>query len=375
MMTEHIVLETLNAPRDNPNVLCFRLSGVNRSLANALRRTILSDIPTVVFKTAPYNPVNPHIFTNTSRLKNEVLNQRISCIPVHVTNLSEFRVEDYYVEVHVQNDTPTIQYVTTEHFKVKRTEGDEELSPEEKQQLGGFFLPNLLTHDYIDLARLRPAVGELPGEQLHFTCGFHLGTAKEDGAYNVVSTCSYENTVNLEAQRIALEAQIQHWREEDGKTEEEIQEFDLPNWKLLEGLRFFKPNSFDFVVESVGVFENRDIVTKACNILIDKLQRLEYTIESYANKIPFCYNLVLVNEDYTIGKILEYLCHTLYFESIPRTMTFCGFKKMHPHDDFGILRVAYVADVPRDAVQRDMDRCKSQAIEIFAHIGAAITEV
>ena len=34
--------------------LSFRLSGINVSLANAIRRTILSDIPLVVFKTTPY---------------------------------------------------------------------------------------------------------------------------------------------------------------------------------------------------------------------------------------------------------------------------------------------------------------------------------
>ena len=39
---------------ESNNVLRFRLSGVNVSLSNALRRTIISDIPTVVFKTSPY---------------------------------------------------------------------------------------------------------------------------------------------------------------------------------------------------------------------------------------------------------------------------------------------------------------------------------
>ena len=36
------------------NVLKFTLSGVNVSLANAVRRIILSEIPTVVFKTETY---------------------------------------------------------------------------------------------------------------------------------------------------------------------------------------------------------------------------------------------------------------------------------------------------------------------------------
>ena len=44
----------LNSDSDKDDALLFTLSGVNVSLANAIRRTILSDIPLVVFKTAPY---------------------------------------------------------------------------------------------------------------------------------------------------------------------------------------------------------------------------------------------------------------------------------------------------------------------------------
>ena len=36
------------------NKLTFKISGINVSLANALRRIILSDIPTVVFRTTPH---------------------------------------------------------------------------------------------------------------------------------------------------------------------------------------------------------------------------------------------------------------------------------------------------------------------------------
>jgi hypothetical protein len=49
------------------DMLSFTLSGVNVSVANAIRRTILSDIPTVVFKTSPYEECKATIFTNTTR--------------------------------------------------------------------------------------------------------------------------------------------------------------------------------------------------------------------------------------------------------------------------------------------------------------------
>jgi DNA-directed RNA polymerase II subunit RPB3 len=65
----------------------FTMSNVNVSIANSIRRTILSDIPTVVFKTAPYEENKANIIANTSRLNNEIIKQRLSCIPIHVKEI------------------------------------------------------------------------------------------------------------------------------------------------------------------------------------------------------------------------------------------------------------------------------------------------
>ncbi len=46
-------MEVQNLYEEN-NVLSFTLSGVNVSIANSLRRIILSEIPCVVFKTTPH---------------------------------------------------------------------------------------------------------------------------------------------------------------------------------------------------------------------------------------------------------------------------------------------------------------------------------
>lgn len=62
------------------NILTFTLSGLNVSLNNAVRRTILSDIHTVVFRTSPYEENDAIIISNTSRLHNEGIKQRLSYI-------------------------------------------------------------------------------------------------------------------------------------------------------------------------------------------------------------------------------------------------------------------------------------------------------
>jgi DNA-directed RNA polymerase alpha subunit len=104
--------------KEDGNTLTFTLSGVNVSLANAVRRTILSDIPTVVFRTSPYEENKAVFLTNTSRLNNEILKQRLSCVPIHITDL-EMPLQNYILEVNVENFTDTVQFVTTEDFKVK----------------------------------------------------------------------------------------------------------------------------------------------------------------------------------------------------------------------------------------------------------------
>ena len=73
----------------------FTLSGVNVSLANAVRRIILSEIPLIVFKTSPNEKNKCNIITNTSRLNNEIIKQRLSCIPIHIKDISEFPLKNF----------------------------------------------------------------------------------------------------------------------------------------------------------------------------------------------------------------------------------------------------------------------------------------
>ena len=54
----------------------FTLSGINVSLANALRRTVLTDIPTTVFYTETYQDNQCNIEVNTTRLHNEIIKQQ-----------------------------------------------------------------------------------------------------------------------------------------------------------------------------------------------------------------------------------------------------------------------------------------------------------
>jgi len=365
-MNPQIVIN--NIP-DNGDALSFTLSGVNVSLANALRRTMLSDIPSVVFRTTPHEQNKANIITNTSRLNNEIIKQRLSCIPIHIKDIEGFPIKNYIMEVDVENTTDTIMFVTTEHFTIKEIATNK---PIHKDTLREIFPANDYSGDFIDFVRLRPRVSEeIPGEKLRLTCEFDIGTAKEDGMFNAVSTCSYGFTIDPDLQDTELAKKKQTWKDE-GKSAEDI-DFEAENWKLLDGLRITKKDSFDFIVQSVGVYNNDEIVYKGCEILIKGLDDLDTMIEkdeleikNSLNTMANCFDVILENEDYTLGKVLEYFLYTKFYET--KTLTFCGFKKMHPHDSDSIIRLAYKEPVEKATIKGHLKECIAISKQVFDKI-------
>ena len=359
----------LNSDSDKDDSLLFTLSGVNVSLANAIRRTILSDIPSVVFKTAPYEENKANIIANTTRLNNEILKQRLSCIPIHIKNTDDFPLKNYILEVNVENITDTTMYVTTKDFVIKDVVSGKPISESKIREI---FPANDYTGYFIDFARLRPKVSdELPGEKINLTCELSISTAKVDGMFNAVSTCSYGFTIDTVAQDTLLEKHKQTWKDE-GKNETEVK-FEVKNWKLLDGLRITKKDSFDFTIQSVGVYTNYELVNKACAILIEKLDELdtliekdELKIDKSMNTMANSFDIILENEDYTLGKILEYFLYTRFYET--KTLTFCGFKKMHPHDSDSIIRVAYKDAIEKSTIKGNLKECIEEAKQVFGKI-------
>lgn len=353
----------------NDDELKFTLSGVNVSIANALRRIILSEIPIVVFRVSPNDKNKCNIIANTCGLNNEIVKHRLSCIPIHIKDVSDFPLKNYMLELHVQNNTDTTIYVTTKDFVIKDLVSGKPL-PENK--IREIFPADETTSDFIDFVRLKAKPAEeIQGKIIHLTSEFDIGTAKEDSAYNVVSTCSYGNTIDDSAQEAKLAQLKQKWKDE-GKKEIEIQ-FEAANWKLLEGKRIFKKDSFDFVIQSIGIYTNAELLILACKVMIEKLQNLNSIIEKdqleikiAESTIPNCYDIKVENEDYTIGKVIEYFMLSSFYEK--GILTYCGFKMLHPHDSYSLIRVAYKEPIVIDIIKNDLKTCIDYSIETFTKI-------
>ena len=360
-MNPQVVVKT-----EEDNSLKFTLSEANVSIANALRRTILSNIPTIGFKTFPEEENDCEILVNSTRFTNEIIKHRLSQIPVHITDTS-IPLEQYLVIVKKKNDSDSIQYVTTEDFKIINTQNKQELSQGDRNKI---FPSNTITGDYIDFVRLRPKLSaELEGEELSLTCKLKLVTAKEDAVYNVVSTCSYGNTQDpIKANDVWVEKAKELVK--SGMSKEAI-EYEKKNFGLLEALRYYKPDSFDFIVETLGIYTNDQIIKKACDVLVgnfkiirEKLDTDTITIKPSITTIEFSHDIVLEGYDYTEGKVIEYLLYTLHYLG-DKTLSYCGFRKDHPHNNESYIRIAFKAETEKTIIKEYLRNVLDEAVRIF----------
>lgn len=383
---------------EQQQTLHFRLSNVDVSVVNALRRTLLSDIPINVIRTelsesSSSSSDQCQILVNTGRLTNEILKHRLSLIPIHSKHVTSWdqgvkekpekwldRLPNHVeLEVNVQAED-SLRWVTTEDFRLRVKTGDEDgtkryLPTTVSQQI---FPKNDMTQSFIEFARLRPKLAEtIPGEHLHLVAQFSVGTAKENSSFNVVSKCAFHNT-----QQTNLDAV---WEKELAKleTKDKLSAADVAarkkDFMCLDAQRHFVADSFDFVVQTIGIYRNEELLSTACKILQDKVLAFYDSVRDNevlvrrSDKVSMdhCYDITLVKEDYTLGNLLVYLLIETYYDhdSVDRRISFCGFQKEHPHDENSILRIAF-EDAADDTKVRECLRIVcGKAHAIFERVG------
>jgi len=355
---------TISKISEENGILSFSLSGVNVSIANGLRR-ISSEIQSVVIRTTPHEANMATFEVNTTRMNNELLKQRLSCIPIYID--TDFKVDDYILVIDKQNKKNNIEYVTTKDFMVVNISTNQP----DSTLTAKMFPVNHITGDYPELARLLPRVSEnIEGERLSIKAKFSIGTSNENSSFNVSSTFIYSNTPDPIKQKHA-------WNEKKTElskthTADEMV-FAEKDWNLLDGKRHFIPDSFDYMIESVGPFTNMEIVAKSVKLMIRKLERLKDTIQTDESiitlsetTIPNSFDIILKGEDYTLGKVIEYV---LYESHYNKTLTYCGFRKPHPHIDESLIRLGFKSPTDKVNVITYIVNAANDSIAIYNKIG------
>ena len=206
--------------------------------------------------------------------------------------------------------------------------------------------------------------------------------------FNAVSMCTYGFTTDIvKAKEVWDKKEKLLLSEEKEVNKTEIEHLQKDFWNL-DAQRYFIANSFDFKIKSVGVYENKDIVHKACSHLCSKFDRIASSlleniipiIESNSTRkygydsviestMQHSYDIILEGEDDTLGNILSYMMYQQYFVE-DKELSYCSFKKFHPHDSYGVLRIAYRNPVEKTHIINHLKNVLMESKKVMEKIRA-----
>ena len=360
----------------------YYFANVPLAYVNALRRTVLTDIPIVVFRTFPYEKNDAVFIENTTRRNNEILKQRLSCIPIYGLSADNDEYKDLLLEVHETNTGPDAKPVTTEHFKVKRISSNAYLPRSEVKKMFPPWISASGEEYYIHLTSLSPrlyqdaaASSADKGSTLHFTCKFSVGTAKENGSFNVSSICALEHMVDKAKQKEVLEqTMVPKWT-----AEKKDVEFETANWLLLDGKRIVVPNHYYLILKSVGPIETEDLFRLAVKYTIrtlaewsDLLANGQMPIKTTESTMEKGFDIALPNETHTNGNLLKTVMYDRFARGSSPRLCYIGIIKEHPFNAHSLFRAAFDPKVD-DATPQALAQMMADAIgEIVATLQAFV---
>ena len=303
----------------------YRLQGELRdvpvALVNALRRTVMSDIPVVTI-------ANVQILDNKTKMTHEMLRHRIEMIPIAVKPEEVPVIRDTTIELrYLPSDKP--RTVTTDDFVV--------VGPRKDVILKDRDLETPLLFMYLE-----------PNESVHIRANLSL---ESRGLSQVcVASHSYHIDPEIAARdeeryvlkggdpRVFKNFYVQRSYAKDPDTE--------------------RPLHFDFVVESIGVMNAPEIVKRAANILKAKFEEFGSLPILREGKGEF-----LVRSDeldpYTIGHTAQMLIYNAGLAD------YVGIVNPHPLKRELELRFTIKSGIQPEAV---ISRCKEEALAFCENI-------
>ena len=327
----------------------FRLQNVNVTIANTIRRIVLSKTKSVGFRTEPYNKSDVEIQVNTTPLVNEMIAHRIGMIPI-VADPDTFDPSEYEFHLDVENNTKELVDVRTSNFQVFRRSKHTLDKPEDVTATTNFFAPDPITGDTILITRLRPQWNpSAHNERLKLRAKATISTGKENIRFNPCTQVSYEYTPNPDPTHI--QEVFVHWLKNNKKIDalstlslEKQQELKR-EFDTMEIQRCYlrnakgEPNDFTFHIESVGVQSIPHIFAnglRACQALVDAYTHVDTEVppnvvfQSGDSRFPSV-DVVFQNEDHTLGNLLEthIVEHHIDGTQAP-TINYVGYKVPHP---------------------------------------------
>jgi len=358
-----------NLVKESATVLRFVMEPTVVGYANSLRRTMITDVETVAFRsdiTETGSTTDIHITKNSTPLSNEMLAHRIGLIPIHVQKPLDWKPEEYKFSLKVTNESSDPLDIVAADIQVMKNRGAEEeplLVPNVQ-----FFHPDPVTHDTALLTVLKGKLASQEPETIEFTATATMGTGRENAAFMpVTSRCAYgySKDDNPEVKKEIFTLWLNKHKKVNSTELESnpTRKAELEReFETMEVQRCFKkdergePYSFDFIVESVGVLEPAYIVWRALELLEAKVLRYS-SIDSGdlpeslkvrpADARMKGFDFVFQREDHTLGNLLQTWMEQNLMDT--EQITFVGYKVPHPLRDEMVLRVGVDSGKDTDA--------------------------
>jgi DNA-directed RNA polymerase subunit L len=269
------------------------------TFVNALRRLVLSGVPTVVIQ-------DIQILENTSQLPHEMMKHRVEMLPVNVTPEDASSIRDSKIELRVlpDKDSDKIRTITTDDFVIESTRGKILMRDRD------FDKPILFL-------RVRP------GESVHLKA--RLGVESKNASQ--VFGCSTKWHIDPERAKEDKKVFV-----EKGGDPVSFDNFYVQHsYSRNEQNR---PDWIDMFIESVGVLSSKDILKYAVGIL--KTQVENYTKESLEKinreKESGSYSVSIEQGGHTIGALFQEVMYS------DENVDFVGYDIPHPLRNVMMLR-------------------------------------
>lgn len=377
--------------------------GLDKSFMNAIRRVLLTDIPTVAFRVDENKEKDITINTNTGSLHNEILIQRVGLIPLYIN--PENYTKNYLFKLSVKHNTnKPFRFVTAEDFEIyplldditkqikkckkedikkleeiitnlnyKDYDYSKPLNTSEKEKIfRPFYFERNKSKNYCLLTELKNTNSEEYTQEIDLYGIPSLSTAEEDSRYQAVSCSTYSFTKDDK-----LINKLWSDRVKNQNYSKEEEEKLYRSFILDESERYYckdfenEPYKYDFHLKSVHYKTEPELFIHAIDILIEKLDFLK---ENFINllkekdtsirvekKNEILYNFYINNEGHTLGNLLQshIVRRALDKDSI---LSFCGYKKTHPLENI----IKFIVSLnPDNKIMKENEQNKYQKIVVF----------
>jgi DNA-directed RNA polymerase alpha subunit len=354
----------------NKTNVSFEFNNISISMINALRRTIISDLKTIAFRSEPYDKSNIKVIKNDSSLHNEFIAHRIGMIPLNILD-ENFDCDDYEFIIEEKNITNFPKQITSDHFKILQISTNKLLS---KQEVSKIFPRDAITNEPILITELKPSYNIInykmdsykdellntsgKEQYFHINAKASLSNGEENSRYSPVSAISYSYFVDEEKAKIAkieyIKNEIEKMKEKGlkPKTEEQLSRYFETTLKE----RYFiendegEPIKFNFNIESIGYIPPLIIFHKSIEYLVNRIDGFLINIKSYndniidispSTNINGGFQMIINGENDTLGNIIqeeffELFCNENDEEQL---LDYIGYKRTHPLEEKIIINI------------------------------------